>query len=439
MTSTMAEQAVSTSSKWRSYPAYRDCEATFLASVPDHWLCKPLKQLVKSPVERGAGQELPFVALEHIVGGAGTTVPGFEWENVCADDCAVFKAGDVLYGKLRPYLRKYLHVDRDGCCPTELLVLRPSEAGYTDRFLFYVVQSQPFVALTGATSYGVKMPRTAWEDLGCNWFWLPTASEQHAIVALLDRETAKIDALVSAKERQTDILREKRTAVIAQAVIHGLDTDVALRDSGSKWLGMVPSHWDIRRNKTIFVEVDERSTTDSEELLTVSHITGVTPRAEKRGVNMFLAETTEGYKTCQVDDLVINTMWAWMGALGFTTYAGVVSPSYHVYRLRSKDLLMPEYLDLLYRTSAHLCEIMRYSRGIWTSRLRLYPEEFLGMRTPVPPVGEQQRICEYIEAETGLIDGVIDANIRHIELLRERRTALISAAVTGQVDVREEM
>ena len=146
-------------------------------------------------------------------------------------------------------------------------------------------------------------------------FALPPLGEQNAISAFLDRETAQIDSLIAKQERLIAVLQEKRQALISHAVTKGLNPAAPMKDSGVEWLGEVPAHWQVRRNKSIYQEVDDRSTTGEEELLSVSHITGVTARSEKT-VNMFMAETLENYKRCQPGDLVINTMWAYMGALG---------------------------------------------------------------------------------------------------------------------------
>ncbi len=258
--------------------------------------------------------------------------------------------------------------------------------------------------------------------------------EQHAIAAFLDRETAKIDALIEKKRRLIGLLEEKRAAIIYHAVTKGLDPDVPMKDSGIPSVAQIPKHWETRWNKRIFIEIDERSTTGNEELLTVSHITGVTPRSEKN-VNMFMAESMEGYKLCRKNDLVINTMWAWMGALGITQYDGIVSPSYNVYRL--KKGIFPLYLDFLYRTSAYVCEITRQSKGIWKSRLRLYPESFFEIYTLEPPLFEQHQIIKNISQRIIKMDLFIDKLSESIEKIQEYRTALISAAVTGKIDVRE--
>ena len=207
--------------------------------------------------------------------------------------------------------------------------------------------------------------------------------------------------------------------------------------SGVEWIGEIPKHWKVRRNKRIFNERDDRSATGKEELLTVSHITGVSPRAEKN-VGMFLAETLEGYKHCSAGNLVINTMWAWMGALGISTFDGIVSPSYNVYQLKSSEYL-PRYYDYLYRIPNHVGEIIRWSKGVWHSRLRLYPDAFFGMSAITPPFREQTQIANFLDRKTGQIDELIRIKERRIELLQEQRTALINQAVTKGLDLNVEM
>ena len=186
--------------------------------------------------------------------------------------------------------------------------------------------------------------------------------------------------MIVEKQRLPELIAEKRRAVIADFVIQGLNVDAPLRDSAIPWLGEIPAHWQIERAKWLFIERDDRSDSGDEELLTVSHLTGVTSRAEK-DVNMFMAESLEGYKRCEAGDLVINTLWAWMGAMGIARQPGIVSPAYNVYQPVAQ--LDPEYVDLLVRTPRFVEEITRYSKGVWSSRLRLYPE------------GSTRRVCQY--------------------------------------------
>ena len=263
---------------------------------------------------------------------------------------------------------------------------------------------------------------------------LPDLSQQRAIADYLSYETTQLDDLIAEKERLLDLLAEKRSALITRAVTRGLDPNVPLRDSGFSWLGEIPAHWETERARWLFRERDERSDTGEEDLLTVSHLTGVTLRSEKV-VNMFEAATKEGYKICLSGDLVINTMWAWMGAMGVSSLDGIVSPAYNVYEPIVR--LDPSYVDALVRLATFAQEVTRHSKGVWSSRLCLYPEGFFAVSLPVPPLSEQREIVAHIENETCKLDELRDATERITVLLKERRAALISAAVTGQIDLEQ--
>lgn len=320
----------------------------------------------------------------------------------------------------------------DLVCGYHLALLRPHEQKMDGAFLFRCLQAKSIrvqleLAANGVTRFGI--PKA---EIGAMLLPVPPLPQQRVIADYLDRETARLDSLVTAKERILDLLAEKRRALITRAVICGLDPRAPLRDSGIPWLGEIPKHWDIERAKWLFRERDQRSETGEEELLSVSHLTGVTPRSEK-DVNMFEAETTEGYKICLSGDLVINTLWAWMGAMGVPSVSGIVSPAYNVYQPGAR--LDPSYVDALVSLPIFGQEVTRYSKGVWSSRLRLYPEGFFEVFFPVPPIREQRAIVSHVAGEVKKLEELRVATERTIALLKERRAALIAAAVTGQIDV----
>jgi|MTBAKSStandDraft_2_1061841.scaffolds.fasta_scaffold38460_2 type I restriction enzyme S subunit len=205
------------------------------------------------------------------------------------------------------------------------------------------------------------------------------------------------------------------------------------KDAGVSWVGSIPAHWPEKRAKYYFKEIDDRSQTGDEEMLSVSHITGVTPRSQKN-VTMFKAESNVGQKRCQPGDLIINTMWAWMSALGVSNHAGIVSPAYGVYRPRSNQDYDYYYLDSLLRIEGYRSEYICRSTGIRSSRLRLYPDKFLSMPVVCPPQEEQQTIARFLKAQDRLFRKFIRNKRRFIELLKEQKQNVINQAVTRGLD-----
>ncbi|MBA3037272.1 MAG: restriction endonuclease subunit S [Desulfobacterium sp.] len=216
-------------------------------------------------------------------------------------------------------------------------------------------------------------------------------------------------------------------------MIEGLKPYAEYKNTGQDWLGELPAHWGLRRAKYLFREIDERSQTGKEELMSVSHLTGVTPRSQK-SVTMFLAESNVGYKVCQMDDVVINTMWAWMAALGVARQTGIVSPAYGVYHPLAVDCFLPRYADLLLRTPTYAAEYQRRSTGVNSSRLRLYPENFLRIPLIYPPTEEQAAIVRFLDHANRKIDLFIRSKRRLIGLLNEQKQVIINHAVTKGLD-----
>ena len=344
--------------------------------------------------------------------------------------------GDVIISTVRTYLQAITQIREPSdnlVVSTGFAVVRPHPDRFDARYCRFALREPAFLAEVERRSVGVSYPAINAADLADIPISIHPLQTQRAIADRLDRETARLDALVAAKQRLLALLTEKRRAVITCAVTRGLDPRVPLRDSGVPWLGEIPAHWKVKRARWLFRERDQRSEDGSEELLTVSHLTGVTSRSEK-DVNMFEAETLEGYKVCEPGDLVINTLWAWMGAMGVSFVPGVVSPAYNVYEPTVE--LDPAYVDALSRLPVFAQEAARHSKGVWSSRLRLYPDEFFEISLPVPPLSEQRQIVAVLRAEHEGLNSLATASERTIYLLKERRAALIAAAVSGSIGAR---
>lgn len=352
----------------------------------------------------------------------------------------LFFDGDVVVAKITPCFENgkgaliNFTATGMGLGTTELYVLRPG-ASLDGKFLYYITADPAFRILGETQMTGAAGQKRVPEDFIRDYVVaVPTISEQRQVSRYLDTEIGVIDTLISTKVAWLDLLAEKRRAIVAEAVMRGLNPAAPMRPTGIDWLGDIPAHWEIERSRWLFTERDQRSETGEEEMLTVSHLTGVTPRSEK-DVNMFEAESTAGYKLCFAGDLAINTLWAWMGAMGTARVDGIVSPAYNVYTPGTR--LLPDYVDAVVRIPLFAQEVTRYSKGVWSSRLRLYPEGFFETWWPVPPLVEQHEIVPHIASETAKIDRLRAATEHSITLLKERRGALIAAAVTGQIDIPE--
>jgi type I restriction enzyme S subunit len=205
----------------------------------------------------------------------------------------------------------------------------------------------------------------------------------------------------------------------------------AIENRKTAWLVEFPVHWEVLRIKNLFQEIDSRSETGSEELLSVSHYTGVTLKRESlenEDDSLTNAESLVGYKLVQQGDLVINIMLAWNGSLGISPYNGITSPAYCVYRIKGNN--NPEYFGYLFSTNLFKAEFRRHSTGIIDSRLRLYSDKFFSISSVVPPKHEQDQIVQYIKAKEEKINRFIEKKQRFIGLLKEQRQIVIHQVVT---------
>lgn len=256
---------------------------------------------------------------------------------------------------------------------------------------------------------------------------------QSKIVSFLDLECKQIDDLLSKSRSSIEEYKKLKQAVITQAVTKGVRGKREMKDSGVEWISEIPANWTVKRGKQLFSETNERSETGSEELLTVSHITGVTPRSQKN-VNMFMSESLVGYKICHNGDLAANTMWMWQGAIGVSKFHGVISPSYNTYRQKTNDYYF-EYLDYLLRIRPLIDAYTIHSTGITLSRLRLYPDSFLSLYFIVPPITEQKEIADYLDAKCAEIDKLIAKKEQLVKELESYKKSLIYEVVTGKREV----
>ncbi|GMU45534.1 MAG: hypothetical protein AMXMBFR26_03160 [Porticoccaceae bacterium] len=407
-------------------------------TCPQRWETIPLRyvcELNPSVVFDGFDEddELTFLPMDRIK--SGYFIPNREKFSKYSSSYTAFEDGDIVLAKVTPCFENgNIAIANDlvggkGFGSSELFVIRPTTA--ERRFLFYYFQSSTFkqegeASMTGAG--GLK--RVSPDVLRQHNLPFPNRDVQRLIANYLDRETARIDGLIAEKERMLALLEEKRAALISRVVTRGLDPNAPLKPSGQEWLGEIPAHWEVKRCATVFVEIDERNEPDL-PLLNVSLNTGVTLRVfSDERIESVAADFTT-YKVARQGDLVFNKMRFWQGAGGIAPVDGLTSPDYTVARLG--EVLCPQYVELLVRLPLFSSEVRRYSYGMVDDRLRLYWDAFRNLLIPVPPIAEQEQIARAAITFIREIHELSATLTCSISLAKERRAALITAAVTGQI------
>ena len=262
---------------------------------------------------------------------------------------------------------------------------------------------------------------------------VPPPAEQAGIVRVLEAVDRRVNRLVRAKRRLLGLLAEQKQAVITHAVTRGLDPHAPTKSSGVPWLGDVPQHWETRRIKYLFREVDSRSVDGGETHLSMSQRMGLVP-SDWLQDRRLRSESYAGGKLVQVNDLVLNRLKAHLGVFRTSLFAGVISPDYSVFR-PIRPLNMP-YFEMVLRTPLFRPELRRRVRGVVEGFWRLYTDDFYDFRVPCPPLEEQQAIVRRLDNEAKEVLAVVTKTEREIDLIREYRTRLVADVVTGKLDVR---
>lgn len=262
---------------------------------------------------------------------------------------------------------------------------------------------------------------------------IPPIYEQNRIVSFLDQKTAEIDEAIAKKQKLVELLQEQKSILINQAVTKGLNPDAPMKDSGVEWIGEIPAHWEVKRNRFLFVETNERSPKGEETHLSMTQKHGLIPATEV-DVQTLQSESYEGAKLCQKGDLVLNRLKAHLAVFSVAPSDGVISPDYSVFKLRNTEDYS-KYFEHLFKTHGYLGEFNRRVRGIVIGFYRLYSGDFYDIPSLIPPSNEQCLLLEHIEK----INTETKKAVEHIECevntLRELKTTLISSAVTGKIKV----
>lgn len=422
-----------------AYIHYKDSGVEWIECIPLHWELLPIRAIF---TERNEKNEGPVT--EHILSVTKDrgVIPYDEKGaigNNKSDDIERYKLvyeNDLVVNKMNVVIGSLGLSRYFGALSQVYIILRPKTEKVNISFYSYMLRNEPFYRSLIKFCFGIMELR---ESLDKDEFKklplpFPPVNEQTAIARFLDQRTSQIDKAIRVRGQQITLLKERRQILIQNAVTRGLNSGMPMRSSGVEWIGEIPVHWSVKRAKFLFSEVDERSEDGTEELLSVSHMTGVTPRSEKN-ITMFMAEDYTGSKTCQKDDIIFNIMWAWMGALGVSDHAGIVSSSYGIFRQLVPGTFNSQYLEMLLKTTGYIEHYNKVSTGLHSSRLRFYPHMFMAMEIGYPSREEQEEIVDHIVGECRKLDRASDLLDQQITKLKEFKTTLINSAVTGKIKV----
>lgn len=317
---------------------------------------------------------------------------------------------------------------RAACSNQDCFLLEPRDGADT-RFYYYWLSARADylrVLANGRNSRALGA-----DDLKSLMVPRPAPATQTVTADYLDGETARLDALVEEKKRVVGLMAETREAIVAEAVTRGLDQDAPTRDSGVAWLGEIPSDWTTGRVAWLLRRRDEAGRPEL-PVLEVSIASGVSVRSFSEAQVGRGAPDLTAYRAAREGDLLFSRTRMWRGAVGVAPQDGLAGPDYVV--ATPTGAVLPEYARLLFRTGRFGAEGARRSPGVVHDRLRLNWTRFLDMRMPVPPIDAQQAIADHLAEAVGRVDALAALAREAITLLRERRSALIEAAVGGGID-----
>ena len=439
-------------SHYKPYPAYRDSGVEWIGPVPEHWGIARIKRHATIRTERRSdvAADTTYIGLEDVEGESGQYKPTSGNSRQTEDSTVgIFYEQDVLYGKLRPYLRKAIVAETHGACSTEFLVLRTRDA--FPRWLHQWLLTPDVTQQIEAGCEGAKMPRADWEHVGSIEMPSPGPAEQAQIISSLDRETSHIDSLIAKKTRFIELLKEKRQALITHAVTKGLDPNVKMKDSGVEWLGEIPTHWLVAQlGKVAIARCDGpfgsglKSEHYQADGVRVVRLQNIGWASFKDGNEAFIShQHWQDVLGCGHEvlpnDVLIGGLGDDKNPLGRACVApanlGPAMVKADCYRFRlNTSRAHPDFIALALSATAR-AECGYLATGATRDRLNL------GLASarvvPLPPLNEQAEIVVSLNRDTARIDLLTEKTQRSINLLKERRAAFITAAVTGQIDLRE--
>ncbi len=446
-------------SHYKPYPAYKDSGVEWLGQVPEHWqvvrmrYAATLNPTVRSDLLDAPDTEVSFLPMDAIGEDGSLCLEQVRPVADVRNGYSYFEDGDVAFAKVTPCFENGKGAlmqglqSAAGFGTTELTVLRPNPAAVDARYINYIVLGSSFRSFGAGAMTGAGGLKRVPDEFTRNFpVSLPELGEQRVIATHLDRETARIDALIAKKTRFIELLREKRQALITHAVTKGLDPNVTMKDSGVEWLGEVPEHWETLPLKRLVdgigqgwsPECEARTPDDGEwGVVKVGCVNGGRFRPEESKALPSEMEPRPEL-SLRAGDVLISRA----NTRELVGSCAVVPRDYpylllcdKLYRVGCGEHVTPDFLAALVTVYGRRAVEIE-ATGASSSMVNISQSVILDLLVAVPSPGEQVEIISRISKATTHVDQLLNKTELSIALLKERRSALISAAVTGQIDLR---
>ncbi|KAA6195137.1 restriction endonuclease subunit S [Pseudomonas lactis] len=422
-----------------AYPAYdnyKDSGVEWIGVIPDHWEVRRSKFLFSQSKELARSNDIQLSATQ-----SHGVIPQADYQDMVGRRVTQIQTNlekrkhveiDDFVISMRSFQGGIERAKAAGCIRSSYIILKPGPKIHP-AFYAYVLKAPRYIQALQITGHFIRDGQDLnFENFSAVDLFVIPVLEQRAIAAFLDEKCARIDEAVRIKEQQIALLRERRQILIQHAVTRGLEPDVPMKDSGIDWIGRIPAHWAVQRNKHMFVEINERSAKGTEQHLSMSQKLGLVPAnlVEKS----LVSESYEGAKLVRIGDLVLNRLKAHLAVFSIAPMEGLVSPDYSVFR-PFVDGASSQYYEALFKTSKYLGELRLRVRGIVEGFYRLYTDSFMDIPLLIPPRVEQDEIVAHLDQLASRFEAAISIKQDQISALKEYKTSLINAAITGKIKV----
>ena len=429
----------------KPYPRYNQSSARWYSSFPENWSEVKAKRLFSNERERASSEDEQLAASQKY--GVIPQALMMAQNNAKVmlalkgtDNFKQVKENDFVIS-LRSFEGGIEHSKYNGCISPAYTVLRLQHESSYPNYFRYALKCSPFIQALNSTSEGIRDGKTiTYDEFGELLVVLPSQAEQKNIATFLDRETQRIDSLIEEKQNFIKLLKEKRQALISHVVTKGLNSNVEMQDSGIEWIGQVPKHWvcpsyryvcEIYRGKFTHRPRNDPAMFDGIHPFIQ---TGDVARAKNTISSYSQTLSDAGTEVSQLIPKGTLMMVITGAKIGSTAVLGFDSDAPDsVVGFKAKPTVELSYLK--YSLMAALPALEQTS--IQSTQPNLNIDRIGSLKTPLPPLDEQVSIVNYIENQLSNFETVLSAVEDSIKLLLERRTSLISAAVTGKIDVRE--